>query len=143
MLSTKEEILAFIMANPLFFIATAQADQPHVRAIMMHKADDNGIVFTTGKNKDFYKQLQANPKVELCFYSNNMQLRVTGEVTEIDDDISLKQEIVSSRPFMLSWIEAVGYDVMGVFRISNCKATGWSLDMPLMRKRYITLFETL
>ncbi len=141
MLTTKEEFHAFIAAHPLFFIATQDARQPRVRAIMMHKVDENGIVFTTGKNKDFYKQLRANPNVELCFYGNNMQIRVTGTATEIDDDLAMKQEIVSSRPFMLSWIESVGYEFMGVFRISNAKATCWSMDAPLTRKRFITLFE--
>jgi len=141
MLNTREEILDFINANPLFFIATDDAGQPRVRAIMMHKADDRGIVFTTGKNKDFFRQLKANPKVEICFYSNNAQVRVTGLVEEIHDDLALKQEIVGSRPFMLSWIESVGYDVMGVFRLYQCKATSWSIDAPLSRKRFITLFE--
>lgn len=141
MVNTKEEILDFMRSHPLFFIATIDKEQPRVRGIMMHKTDDKGIVFTTGKNKDFYKQLIANPKVELCFYSENTQVRITGTAIEIDEEISLKQEIVSSRPFMLSWIEAVGYDIMGLFRIYECKATCWSLDMPLARKRYITLFE--
>lgn len=141
MISTKEEIIEFITKNPLFFIATNDNGQARVRGIMMHKTDSKGIIFTTGKNKDFYKQLQANSNVELCFYSNQLQIRITGIAVEIDEDLALKQEIVGSRPFMCSWIEAAGYDVMGLFRVCKCKATVWSLDMPLRRKRFITLFE--
>jgi pyridoxamine 5'-phosphate oxidase len=141
MISTKEEILEFITKNPLFFIATNDNGQPRVRGIMMHKADTNGIIFTTGKNKDFYKQLKANPNVEICFYSNQIQVRITGIAVETDEDQALKKEIVGSRPFMLPWIEAAGYDVMGLFRVCDCKATVWSFDMPLRRKRYVALFE--
>jgi len=141
MLNTKEEIIDFIEKNPLFFIATTDAGQPRVRGIMMYKTDDKGIIFTTGKNKDFYKQLQANPGVELCYYSNNVQVRITGTAVEADDDLAMKQEIVNARPFMKPWIEAAGYEVIALFRVCNCKATVWSLDQPLMRKRFVPLFE--
>jgi pyridoxamine 5'-phosphate oxidase len=141
MLSTKEEIIDFIEKNPLAFIATTDNGQPRVRGIMMYKTDDKGIIFTTGKSKDFYKQLLANPSVELCFYSNMLQVRVTGTVVEADDDLALKQEIANARPFMKPWIEAAGYEVIGLFRVCSCKATVWSLDQPLMRKRFVPLFE--
>ncbi|HNW68767.1 MAG TPA: pyridoxamine 5'-phosphate oxidase family protein [Bacteroidales bacterium] len=141
MLNTREEIIDFIGENPLFFIATTDNGQPRVRGIMMYKTDDKGIIFSTGKNKDFYKQLLANPRVELCFYSNYMQVRVTGTVVEADDELAMKQEIVDARPFMKPWIEAMGYETIGLFRVCACKATVWSLDQPLMRKRFVPLFE--
>ncbi|HNX06526.1 MAG TPA: pyridoxamine 5'-phosphate oxidase family protein [Bacteroidales bacterium] len=141
MLSTKEEIIDFIGKNPLFFIATTDAGQPRVRGIMMYKTDDKGIIFTTGKNKDFYKQLLANPKVELCFYADAVQVRVTGTAVEADDELALKKEIVNARPFMKPWIEAAGYEAIALFRVCSCKATVWSLDQPLMRKRFVPLFE--
>ena len=141
MLNTREEIIDFLEKNPLFFIATTDNGQPRVRGIMMYKTDDKGIIFSTGKNKDFYKQLLANPHVELCFYSNYMQVRVTGTVVEADDELAMKQEIVNARPFMKPWIEAMGYETIGLFRVCACKATVWSLDQPLMRKRFVPLFE--
>lgn len=140
MLSTKEEILDFIGKNPLSFVATTDNGQPRVRGIMIYKTDDRGIIFTTGKNKDFYKQLLSNPKVELCFYADDVQVRVTGTAIEADDDLALKKKIVGSRPFMQPWIEAAGYEVMGLFRVCKCKATVWSLDSPIARKRFTELF---
>ncbi|HOY30343.1 MAG TPA: pyridoxamine 5'-phosphate oxidase family protein [Bacteroidales bacterium] len=141
MLSSREEILDFIRKNPLAFVATMDHDQPRVRGIMTYKTDEQGIVFNTGKNKDFYRQLIANPKVELCFYSNHIQVRVTGIVTETDEDLALKKEIVASRPFMQPWIEAAGYEIIGLFRICNCKAHVWSADAPMARKRPVDLFS--
>lgn len=141
MVNTREEIIDFIGKNPLFFIATTDNGLPRVRGIMMYKTDDKGIIFSTGKNKDFYKQLLANPNVELCYYANNIQVRVTGTAVETDEDLGMKQEIVNARPFMKPWIEAAGYEVIGLFRVCACKATVWSLDQPLMRKRFVPLFE--
>ncbi|HNW89234.1 MAG TPA: pyridoxamine 5'-phosphate oxidase family protein [Bacteroidales bacterium] len=140
MLNTKEEILDFIGKNPLSFIATTDNGQPRVRGIMIYKTDDRGIIFTTGKNKDFYRQLLTNPNVELCFYAEGIQIRVTGTANEANDDLALKKEIVASRPFLQPWIEAAGYEVMGLFRVCKCKATVWSLDSPMARKRFTELF---
>ncbi|HOV10273.1 MAG TPA: pyridoxamine 5'-phosphate oxidase family protein [Bacteroidales bacterium] len=140
MLTTKEDIVDFIRKNPLAFVATADGSQPRVRGIMIHDVDDKGIILTTGKNKDFYKQLTTNPGVELCFYANNTQVRVTGVAVEADDELELKKEIVSTRPFMQPWIEMAGYGIMGLFRISQCKATVWSSESPMARKRFVDLF---
>ena len=139
MLATKEEILAFINQNPLGFIATADAEQPRVRGIMTYKANEDGIIISTAKNKDFYKQLMANPRTELCFYHDKTQIRVTGIATEIDTNLSLKQEIVAARDFLRPMIDYKGYDFMGLFCISECVATVWNIDSPFGRKRFVKL----
>ena len=54
---TKEEIYAFISANPASHVATVEGNKPHVRGILLYRADENGIVFHTGKMKDLHKQL--------------------------------------------------------------------------------------
>lgn len=137
----KEEIIAFIRSHPLFFLATCEGDQARVRGIMLHRVDDHGnLIFNVGTNKAVYKQLTANPKIECCFYGNERQVRVSGELTESNDP-GLKQEILEARPFMKPWIEAAGYEVMAVFILKKCRATWWSADMPLARKRFIMLDE--
>jgi pyridoxamine 5'-phosphate oxidase len=137
----KNEIIDFIRKNPLFFLATCEGDQARVRGIMMYKMDETGnIVFTTGKNKPMYKQLTENPKVELCFYADNTQVRITGELVE-KDELSLKQEIIESRPFMKPWVDAAGYDVIGVFSLERCVATCWKMESALARKRFVNLFD--
>ena len=141
MLSTKEDILAFINQNPLCFVATDDNGQPRVRGIMMFKADTNGIIISTAKNKDFYQQLKSNPKTEICFYRDKIQIRITGTASDIDDNLALKQKILDARPFLKPMIEYKGYDFMGLFCIENCVATVWDFDNPFARKRFIKLFE--
>jgi len=141
MLNTKEEILNFINQNPICFVATDDGGQPRVRGIMMYKADANGIIISTAKNKDFYLQLKANPKTELCFYHEKIQIRITGTATDIDENLELKKEIVASRPFLQPMIDYKGYDFMGLVCINNCIATVWDFDSPFSRKRFIKLFD--
>ena len=135
----KKQILEFLNANPAFQLATADGNIPHVRTLMLHKADETGIYFMVGKFKDVYRQLSLNPNVELCFHTDNFQLRITGQVESLDKDLELKKEILSARPFMKPWIDNVGFKHMAVFRVKNGIATTWSLETETHPKMFMEL----
>jgi pyridoxamine 5'-phosphate oxidase len=136
---TKEEILEFLNENPSFSLATCDGKIPHVRILMLHKADENGIYFMVGKFKDVYRQLCLNPLVELCFHKDNFQVRISGNAENLDRDLDLKKEILEARPFMKLWIEQTGLKYMAVFRVKNGVATTWSLDTEMQPKDLIRL----
>jgi pyridoxamine 5'-phosphate oxidase len=135
----KNEIFKFLNNTRIFYLATTEGDTPHVRGIFLHRADENGIIFTTAKFRDLYKQLKINPKVELCFSQDKSSIRVSGKVVELDDDLDLKKEIVASRSFMKPWIDAAGYSPMAVFKVVDCTATTWSFDKTLEPKTFVSL----
>ena len=88
----EQKIYELINENLGFYLATMDGDQPRVRGMMLFRADKNGIVFHTASTKDVFKQLQLNPKAEMCFNANGVQIRVTGEI-EVSTDEVLRQEI--------------------------------------------------
>jgi pyridoxamine 5'-phosphate oxidase len=135
----KKEILDFLNANPTCYLATVEGNEPHVRAIGMVKADEDGIIIETGTFKDMYKQMVANPNVELCFYNaqDGVQIRVSGAVEPVDD-IELKKEIVVQRPFLKERIAKGGYEAMGVFRLKG-QAYVWSFQNVAEPKKYVQL----
>ena len=96
---TKHEVFAFIAENPVFFIATCLGGTPYVRAMMLYRADDEGIVFNTGRNKQVREQLDANPEVEMCFYSGReqTQVRIKGRVENVKD-MPLRREVAMRNP---------------------------------------------
>ena len=61
------DCIRFAKENPVTFIGTAEGDQPRVRAFSMWTADMSGFYYHTGTTKEVYRQLQKNPKLELCF----------------------------------------------------------------------------
>jgi pyridoxamine 5'-phosphate oxidase len=122
----KKEILAFITANPTAFMATAEGNKPHVRAMGTYRADENGIIFSMQSPKDVYKQLIKNPETEICYYANGVQVRVSGQMQQITD-MALKKEVLEKRPFYKPGVEKEGWDYVGVFKVKNAKAT--VLDM--------------
>jgi uncharacterized pyridoxamine 5'-phosphate oxidase family protein len=122
----KKEILDFITKNPTAYMATVEGKKPHVRAMGTYRADENGIIFSMQAVKDVFKQLVKNPETELCYYANDIQVRVSGQMQSITD-MALKKEITEKRPFYKPGVEKEGWDYVGVFKVKHARAT--VLDM--------------
>lgn len=137
---TKEEVLSFMSENPVFSLATADGDRPRVRLMMLYRADEDGVIFTTGRDKDVNKQMQANPAVELCFSNEDKsrQVRIEGTVQKADD-LELKKEIVEAFPFLKPWVEAEGYEVLIPYRLEDGKACSWTMETNAEPKQYTKL----
>jgi len=138
----KKEILEFINANPIFHLATVEGDKPHVRGMLLYRADEKGIVFNTGKIKDLYRQLTKNPNVEMAFsngiFENLIQVRVVGTV-ELLEDLDLKKEIVQKREFLKPWVDQVGYDSLAVYVLKKGAATVWTMATNVAPKEFVEL----
>jgi pyridoxamine 5'-phosphate oxidase len=139
---TKNEILDFLNANPVFHLATVEGNKPHVRGLLLYRADESGILFHTGKTKDLHRQLTANPNVEMCFnngkFQDLIQIRVSGTVEPVED-LELKKEIVQKREFLKPWIERDGYGLLVVYRMKKGMATVWSMETNFAPKKFIEL----
>lgn len=138
----KSEIIAFLNANPVFHLATVEGNKPHVRGMLLYRADENGIVFHTGTNKDLHKQLTGNPNVEMSFnngkFDDLVQIRVSGAV-ELVKDLDFKKEVVQAREFMKPWVEKWGYDFLAVYRIKKGMATVWTMKTNFAPKEFVEL----
>lgn len=137
---SKEEIFQQLNSHPAFHVATVEGDQPHTRAVLLYRADENGIVFHTARGKDLLK----NPKAEFCFGCEGVQIRISGELTIIDDNY-LKEEIVNhpTRAFLKAWTTnselSDFYNSLQVLCMKHGKATTWTLDTNFAPKEYIQL----
>jgi pyridoxamine 5'-phosphate oxidase len=138
----KKEILAFITKNPTVYMATIEGTKPHVRAMGTFRADENGIIFSMQSPKDVYKQLVKNPEVELCYFADGVQIRVSGRFEPVTD-MALKKAIVEKRPFYKPGVEKEGWDYVGAFIMKHGKATVMDMKGPPTEpgapKTYITL----
>lgn len=141
---TKYEIFEAITQSPAFYLATVEEDQPRVRAMLLYRADEEGILFHTAVKKDVYHQICNNNKVELCFSCNGTQIRISGSLELIDDN-SLKDEIVQhpSRGFLKAWKENGAFDdfykAIAVFRLKNGVAFPWTMDKNFSPKEFVQL----
>jgi len=138
----KTEIFAFLSENPVFHLATIDDGRPRVRGMLLYRADENGIVFHTGKMKDLHRQLSENPNVEMSFNNGNydelIQVRVSGLV-QLVEDLDLKKEIVEKREFLKTFVERLGYEPLAVYRLKNGTATIWTMKTNLEPKKVVEL----
>ena len=136
----KSDVFTIIRKNPTFFLATSENDKPHVRVITLFSADENGLIFATGKHKDLYKQLMANPQVELLFWiaTEDTQIRICG-TAKIFEDMETKKLVIKKFTFLKPWIEQEGYDQLAPFCIANAEAYVWKQKVEFNQKEYFSL----
>ena len=138
----EKEMYDLMNANPAFHLATVEGEQPRVRGMLLFRADENGIIFHTASTKDVYAQIKKNPKVEMCFFGDGTQIRVTGVLEQVLDE-GLKEEIFShpSRKFLQAWKENGIDHLLQIFRMKNCEAVTWTMETNFAEKKPITLCQ--
>ncbi len=92
-----EEVQKFLKECGVYFLATIDKDEPKVRPFGTAEIFENHLYIQTGKNKDVYKQIKKNNKVELCGYKDGRWIRVTGNLI-IDDRIEAKKDMLDKNP---------------------------------------------
>ncbi|MBN2481283.1 MAG: pyridoxamine 5'-phosphate oxidase family protein [Bacteroidales bacterium] len=136
----QRDCIKFANDNPVCYLATAEGDQPRVRALGFWFADETGFYFQTGSIKDMYRQIKINPKTEVCFcrYENEIgtMLRIAGKA-EFVDDKALKERILKERPFLKEFGLTSDSPGLIIFRIPHGEAHFWSMETNLKPKEII------
>jgi pyridoxamine 5'-phosphate oxidase len=135
-----KECIDFTNENKLCFLATADNDQPRVRALGFWFADETGFYFQTAEIKAFYKELKKNPKTEVCFYKHDNKigrmLRITGQIEFINDK-KLKEKVLAERPFLKAYGMTIDSPALIIFRIPHGEAHFWTMADNLKPKEII------
>ncbi len=134
-----QDIIDFTNANPICYLATADGNQPRVRAMGFWFADETGFYFQTGSIKKLVTELQTNPKAEACFYNNSnggRMLRIEGEM-EFLEDHELKAKAIKDRPFLLQFGLTAESPELIIFRLAHGKAHFWTMADNRGPKNYI------
>lgn len=127
-----QECVRFATECGTAFIATIDGNHPRVRPLALQFADDRGFYFQTEPVKSFYKQLETNKNVELCFYSTQggglgKVMRVSGEI-EFVNDLELKGKLLEERPFFkVLGIHKPDDPLFVLFRVKRGEAFFWTM----------------
>lgn len=92
-----EKVYEFLKKCGTYYLATVEGDQPRVRPFGTIDIFEGKLYIQTGKVKDVSKQLQQNPKAELCAFDGEKWLRVSGELVR-DDRIEAKKHMLDGYP---------------------------------------------
>ena len=109
----------------VFYIATIDNDQPRVRPFGSILEFEGNAYICSGNFKDFYKQIKANPKVELTgMYPDFDWLRVSATLAE-DNRKEVQQAMLDDETGPKGIYEA-GDGKFVTFKLTNIKATKYS-----------------
>jgi len=92
-----ERVCRFLDEAGVYYLATAEGDQPRVRPFGTALVYNGRLYIQTGKIKPVSKQLAADPKAEICAFKDGRWLRVTGELCN-DDDRAVKVAMLEKMP---------------------------------------------
>ena len=93
-----EKVYEFLKNAGVYYIATVDGDQPHVRPFGTINIFEGKLYVQTGKSKDVSKQIQANGKVEIsAMVGSDRWIRLTGTLVE-DDRIEARISMLDAYP---------------------------------------------
>ena len=92
-----QKVYEFLKACGTYYLATMDGDQPRVRPFGTVDIFEGKLYIQTGKVKPTSKQLQANPKAEICGFMNGKWVRVAGKLIR-DDRREAKKHMLDNYP---------------------------------------------
>lgn len=116
-----QEVYEFLKKCGTYYLATVEDDQPRVRPFGTAEIFEGKLYIQTGKSKEVSKQIQKNPKVEICGFTGGEWIRIAGELVR-DDRIEAKQDMLDKNPGLKSRYSAED-DNTEVLYFKNATAT--------------------
>ncbi len=100
-----KEVYDFLKKCGTYYLATVEGDQPRVRPFGTVDLFEGKLYIQTGKVKDVSKQIQKNPKVEVCAFDQERWLRVSGRLVR-DDRVEAKEHMLAGYPSLQAMYSA-------------------------------------
>ena len=111
----------FLKETGVFFLATADGAQPKLRPLGAFIEEDGKIIFGVGNFKEVYKQMLADPLVEIAACKpDGHWLRYTGKAV-FETDEKYAQAMIKSSGLEAIYNEQTGNRLMA-FHLEDAKA---------------------
>ena len=91
----------FLKKAQTYYLGTVEGDQPRVRPFGTAENFEGKLYIQTGKSKNVYKQLLANPKAEICAFADGEWIRIACELIP-DERVEAKKDMLDKNPDLRS-----------------------------------------
>lgn len=116
-MSNVTKVSEFLDKAKTFMFLTTDGDQPKGRPFGFHMVVDDKLYFGCGTFKNVFKQLSANPKVEVLAMADGEFLRYDGSVKIVKDE-NLLNQVREIMPQIMELYDKNGWE-MGLFYLEN------------------------
>ena len=89
----RKRVCKFLKDAGVYYLATAEGDQPRVRPFGTAHIFEGKLYIQTGKVKPVAKQLTENPKAEICAFKDGTWVRIECELIE-DDRVEARKSML-------------------------------------------------
>lgn len=116
------EVVKFLTENSVQYLATVGRDgKAKCRPFMFAGEKDGKLWFCTNNQKDVYKDMQANPNVELSVSSPTFAwIRLNGKAV-FENNMAVK-EMCLQNPIVKSQYQTAGNPIFEVFYLADAHA---------------------
>ncbi|MBS6184481.1 MAG: pyridoxamine 5'-phosphate oxidase family protein [Clostridium celatum] len=117
-----KEVVEFLQANPVQYLATVGRDgKAKCRPFMFCFEKDNRLWFCTNNQKDVYKDMQANPEVEVSVSTPTYAwIRLNGKVV-FENNMEVKEECMNN-PIVKGQYNSANNPIFEVFYLEDAHA---------------------
>ena len=116
-MSNAAKVHEFLNKAQVFYFLTTDGDQPKGRPFGLQMLLDDAIYFGCGTFKNVFKQLTANPKVEVLALCGNEFMRYDG-TAKMTSDAAVLGKVRETFPQIMALYDQNGWE-MGVFCLEN------------------------
>ena len=116
-----KRVYDFLKKAEVYYLATAEGDQPRVRPFGTVNGFEGRLYIQTGKIKPTSKHIAENPKVEICAFTHGEWVRVSCELVE-DDRFEAKKSMLDAYPNLRGMYDENDGNTQ-VFYLQNATAT--------------------
>ncbi|MBR0231274.1 MAG: pyridoxamine 5'-phosphate oxidase family protein [Clostridia bacterium] len=119
-----KRVYDFLKSAGTYYLATTEGDSPRVRPFGTVNIFEGRLYIQTGREKPVSKQLAANPKAEICAFSDGKWLRLSGELVE-DDRFEARKSMLDAYPELRGMYDENDGNTQ-VLYFKNARATFYS-----------------
>ena len=116
------EVVTFLQENPVQYLATVGRDgKAKCRPFMFSGEMDGKLWFCTNNTKDVYKDMQANPNIEITVSSPSYAwIRLNGEAV-FENNMAAKEMCIQN-PIVKSQYQTADNPIFEVFYLADAHA---------------------
>lgn len=117
------EVVKFLSENPVQYLASAGLDgKAKCRPFMFALEQEGKLWFCTNNQKEVYKEMQANPNIEVSISSPTYAwIRLNGNVV-FENNMSVKEACMLN-PIVKGQYNEASNPIFEVFYLENAQAT--------------------
>ena len=121
-------VYEFLKKAEVYYLATVEGDQPRVRPFGTVNEFEGKLYIQTGRVKPVSHQIAANPKAEICAFTEGTWVRIACELVE-DDRFEAKKSMLDAYPNLRGMYDENDGNTQ-VLYMKNAKATISSFGKP-------------